>query len=90
MRQDEPSLLDGADLPVLRLGGLDQGSAAELLRRQEAPGAEPLSRELADRLHRETGGNPLALLELGRERERLAELPPGAPLAAVRASPACT
>ncbi len=83
VRQDEPSLLDGADLPVLRLGGLDQGSAAELLRRQEAPGAEPLSRELADRLHRETGGNPLALLELGRERERLAELPPGAPLAAV-------
>jgi DNA-binding CsgD family transcriptional regulator len=83
VRQDEPSLLDGADLPVLRLGGLDPGSAAELLRRQEAPGAEPLSRELADRLHRETGGNPLALLELGGERERLAELPPGAPLAAV-------
>ena len=83
VRQDEPSLLDGADLPVLRLGGLDLGSAAELLRRQDAPGAEPLSRELADRLHRETGGNPLALLELGRERERLAELPPGAPLAAV-------
>ena len=79
LRQGEPSLLDGADLPVLRLLGLDPGSAAELLRRQ---GDEPLSKELADRLHREAGGNPLVLLELGRERERLADLPPGAPLAA--------
>ena len=79
VRQGEPSLLDGADLPVLRLLGLDPGSAAELLRRQ---GDEPLSEELAGRLHREAGGNPLALLELGRDRERLADLPPGAPLAA--------
>ncbi|HMD92757.1 MAG TPA: AAA family ATPase [Trebonia sp.] len=79
-RQGEPSLLDGADLPVLRLLGLDPGSAAELLRRQ---GDAPLSEELAGRLHRETGGNPLALLELGQDRERLAGLPPGAPLAAV-------
>jgi tetratricopeptide (TPR) repeat protein len=80
VRQDEPSLLDGADLPVLRLLGLDSGAAAELLRQQ---GDAPLNEELAGRLHRETGGNPLALLELGRERERLAGLPPGAPLAAV-------
>ena len=79
-RQGVPSLLDGADLPVLRLLGLDSGAAAELLRQQ---GDAPLSEELAGRLHRETGGNPLALLELGRERERLAGLPPGAPLAAV-------
>lgn len=79
VRQGEPSLLDGADLPVLRLLGLDPGAATELLRRQ---GDAPLSEELAGRLHRETGGNPLALLELGRDRERLAALPPGAPLAA--------
>jgi DNA-binding CsgD family transcriptional regulator len=78
VRQGEPSLLDGADLPALRLEGLDRTSAAELLERQ---GDEPLSPELADRLHRETGGNPLALLELGAERRRLAGLPPGAPLA---------
>ena len=78
VRQGEPSLLDGADLPVLRLLGLDRASAAELLRRQERAAEQ----ELAGRLHRETGGNPLALLELGRERERLADLPPGAPLAA--------
>jgi DNA-binding CsgD family transcriptional regulator len=78
VRQDEPSLLDGADLPILRVAGLDRASAAALLRRQ---GDEPLSQDLADRLYRETGGNPLALLELGAERQRLADLPPGAPLA---------
>jgi DNA-binding CsgD family transcriptional regulator len=78
VRQGEPSLLDGADLPILRLAGLDRASAAELLRHQ---GKEPLSQDLADRLHRDTGGNPLALLELGGERERLAGLPPDAPLA---------
>jgi DNA-binding CsgD family transcriptional regulator len=79
VRQGETSLIDGADLPVLWLPGLDPSAAAELLRRQ---GDAPLSEDLAGRLHRETGGNPLALLELGRERERLAALPPGAPLAA--------
>ena len=70
VREGEPSLLDGADLPAVRLQGLDRAAAAELLRHQAD---EPLSQELADRLHRETGGNPLALLELGAERERLAE-----------------
>jgi DNA-binding CsgD family transcriptional regulator len=78
VREGEPSLLDGADLPALRLQGLDRVPAAELLRRQSN---EPLSQELADRLHRETGGNPLALVELGRDRQRLADLPPDAPLA---------
>jgi DNA-binding CsgD family transcriptional regulator len=78
VRQGEPSLLDGADLPALLLPGLDRASAAELLERQWD---ERLSPVLADRLHRETGGNPLALLELGAERQRLAELPPDAPLA---------
>jgi DNA-binding CsgD family transcriptional regulator len=79
VREGAPSLLDGADLATLRLQGLDRASAAELLRRQRD---EPLSQNLADRLHRETGGNPLALLELGGERERLADLPPDTPLAA--------
>ena len=79
IRQGEPSMLDGADLPTMRLQGLDRGSAAELLRHQ---GDTPLGKELADRLHRETGGNPLALLELGAERQGLADLPPDAPLAA--------
>jgi hypothetical protein len=48
-------------LPVLRLGGLDGGAARRLL--VERAG-EALPGEVSDRLVRETGGNPLALLEL--------------------------
>src|SRR5450755_84192 len=79
VREGESSLLDGADLATMRLAGLDRASAIELLRDQRD---EPLGQDLADRLHQETGGNPLALLELGEERKRLTDLPPGAPLAA--------
>jgi DNA-binding CsgD family transcriptional regulator len=79
VRQGEPSLLDGADLATMQLPGLDRVSAAELLRHQ---GEEPLGQDLMDRLHRETGGNPLALLELSQERQRLAGQPPDAPFAA--------
>ena len=79
VRQGEPSLLDGADLPSLPLQGLSQEAAAKLL---SDHADEPVSPELAGRLHRETGGNPLALLELSRDRPRLAGLPPDAPLAA--------
>src|SRR4051812_48650015 len=56
VREGEPSLLDGADLPELRLAGLTGSEAAELL--HGVPAA------LAARLHRATAGNPLALLEL--------------------------
>ena len=48
-REDEPSLLDGADLPRLRLVGLDRDAAAELV------GSMPA--EVADRLYRATAGN---------------------------------
>ncbi len=79
VRQGEPSLLDGADLATIRLRGLNLAAAAELLRRQEG---EPLTEDVVDRLHRETGGNPLALLELGADRARLASVAPETPLAA--------
>jgi DNA-binding CsgD family transcriptional regulator len=59
VREGEPSLLDGADLPVLRLAGLDPGTAAQLL-----PGSDPAT---VQRLHQATGGNPLALLELAAD-----------------------
>jgi DNA-binding CsgD family transcriptional regulator len=55
-RDNEPSFLDGADLPTLQLAGLDPRAAAELIG-DDADAA---------RLHRETGGNPLALLELAQ------------------------
>jgi len=78
-REGESSLLDGADLPMLRLSGLDQAAASELLRQRLA---QSVSAELADRLHRETGGNPLALVELAGQRRVLDDLAAGAPLLA--------
>ncbi len=78
VREGESSLLDGADLTTLQLRGLDQAATADLLSQQEDG---PLRPDLAERLHRETGGNPLALLELGAERRRMSNLPPEAPLA---------
>jgi len=59
-RDGPASALDGAGLPQLRLGGLDDKAAAELLDRTTA--------DLAPRLRRRVlqiaAGNPLALLEL--------------------------
>ncbi len=68
VRDDEPSFVDGADLPTLRLAGLDLNAAAALV-----------GGSAAARLHRPTGGNPLALLELAPEASRLAEIPLDAP-----------
>jgi DNA-binding CsgD family transcriptional regulator len=72
VREGEPSLLDGADLPVVRLGGLGAEDAARLV-----PGLSPA---LAQRLHGATAGNPLALLELGSDPDDLALAPEGAPV----------
>ncbi len=72
VREGEPSLLDGADLPTMRIGGLSREQAMSLL--------DGLAPELAARLHDATAGNPLGLLELGRDAEELALAPDGAPL----------
>ena len=72
VREGEPSLLDGADLPTLRIGGLTSSEAVTLL-----GGLAPAT---AARLHRATAGNPLALLELASEADELALAPEGAPL----------
>ncbi len=72
VREGEPSLLDGADLPVRRLSGLT-GSQAEML-------LEGLTPAAAARLHGATAGNPLALLELAPHVHELAIAPEGAPL----------
>ena len=77
VREGEPSLLDGAGLETLRLTGLDLAAAAELLRQA----GEPVSDELASRLQSETAGNPLALLELARDRSWLDSVSLDAPLA---------
>lgn len=62
-REGEPSLLDGADIPLLQVEGLEPEPSVELLRR-ELPG---IGAETLARLLRESGGNPLALLELARD-----------------------
>lgn len=73
-RAGEASSFEGAGLPLLRVSGLDAG-AAELLLRQSAPG---MPAAVAARLYRETGGNPLALIELAEEP--LPDLAPDTPL----------
>jgi DNA-binding CsgD family transcriptional regulator len=77
VRDGERSLVDGTDLPLLRIGGLEEGAATLLLRRR----TPDLDARTAARLHRETGGNPLALVELGSEP--LLALVPEAPVAVV-------
>ncbi len=72
VREGEPSLLDGADLPVLRIGGLTSDEAALLV--------QGLAPEAALRLHGATAGNPLALLELAADAQDLAFAPEGAPV----------
>ncbi len=72
VREGESSLLDGADLPTLRIGGLSSDDAATLL-----PGLAPAA---ALRLHGATAGNPLALLELESDAHDLAFAPEGAPV----------
>jgi DNA-binding CsgD family transcriptional regulator len=74
VREGQASLLDGADLRMLRIAGLDRSDAAELLSRAEVPDGA------IERLYRATAGNPLALLELAPEATRLFTLPSDAPL----------
>jgi DNA-binding CsgD family transcriptional regulator len=72
LREDEPSLFDGSDLPRLRLAGLSEDDARALL--------GELGPEVAVRLHGATAGNPLGLLELATEATELALAPEGAPM----------
>jgi hypothetical protein len=84
VREGEPSLLDGADLPRLRLHGLDLQGARELLRRRaKNRGEDEVTDGAAGRLHQETGGNPLALLELGEQRSWREDAPLPHPLPVV-------
>ena len=72
VRDDEQSVLDDADLPTLRIGGLSNDEAAALL--------GGLAPALTGRLHVATAGNPLALLELADDAGELAFAPHGAPV----------
>ena len=52
---------DSGELPELVVGGLDAAAATELLTEL---GGVPILEDVRDRLMRQTGGNPLALVEL--------------------------
>ncbi len=62
-REGDLRRFDSGELPDLLLGGLDVASATRLLAEQTG---EPVSADVLDRLMAQTGGNPLALVELPR------------------------
>jgi class 3 adenylate cyclase len=72
VREGEDSPLLAAGLPELVLSGLDEESAAQLL---ENSGTGHVTAETTQRLVAATGGNPLALLELGPEAQRAPSTP---------------
>ncbi|HET8970378.1 MAG TPA: AAA family ATPase, partial [Candidatus Nanopelagicales bacterium] len=76
-RAGETTLFAEAQLPTLTVGGLDVRSAGELLSTGEPV---PVGSELANRLHRATGGNPLALLELAGRLASLERSSPEVPV----------
>jgi DNA-binding CsgD family transcriptional regulator len=72
---------DFTDLPELTVKGLPPEAARQLLR---SVIREPLDERVRERIITESGGNPLALLELPRDQARTElgvgfELPPGSP-----------
>ncbi|MDX6539984.1 MAG: hypothetical protein QOI71_1594, partial [Gaiellales bacterium] len=69
VRSTESSPFADAGLPMLAVGGLALGASQELLTRVHAGGVPEAG---AVRLHRATGGNPLALIELADEAESVA------------------
>src|SRR5688572_17423802 len=76
VREGLPSPMTEAALPILHIGGLSPAAAAELI---TSTGRRPDGR-LAAQLYEATGGNPLALLELGDDIATMETLPPGAPV----------
>lgn len=76
-RSGEPCAFLEANLPSMTIGALDQRSAVELISGRVA---QPVTGAVLDRLYSATGGNPLALLALSVDIERIGRLPPGAPV----------
>ncbi len=75
-RLGEPGALLEAGLPTRTLAGLDLAGTGQLTRER---GADVPATSLAQ-VHRATGGNPLAVIALVAEPERLREVTPGVPV----------
>lgn len=82
VRAGLPTPLRTAGLPELELRGLDATAAQRLLAERTG---QRVTVARAEQLVRATGGNPLALLELGEHPDGLASLGPADPIA-VRAA----
>lgn len=72
VREGEESPFLAAGMPELRLSGLDQASATAIL---ERVAASHVSADVARWMLDATGGNPLALLELGHEAPHMSASP---------------
>jgi DNA-binding CsgD family transcriptional regulator len=77
VRSPEPDALTGAGLPRLVVAGLDRTASGELVAAQSRG---PVATDAVDQLHRATAGNPLALLELADDIDRLVRQPDLAPV----------
>ena len=77
MRPEPDALLYNSGLATLDLTGLDRDAAGALL--ATAPSGSP-GAEMTTRLHQVTAGNPLALIELAREADRLGHAVPELPM----------
>ncbi len=75
LRSEEESPL--LDLPVLRLDGLGVEDTRALV---TARGDEPWGEVQLQRYHEATGGNPLAIIEMASDAQRLTSAPSGSPL----------
>ncbi|MDQ3628641.1 MAG: LuxR C-terminal-related transcriptional regulator [Actinomycetota bacterium] len=76
-RPEPGTLLVEAGLPQLQLQGLELAMAEELMAVHARAVVTP---DVVARLHRATGGNPLAMVELAGDIERLERLSPQVPL----------
>jgi DNA-binding CsgD family transcriptional regulator len=77
VRAGEPGAAVWASLPTLEVSGLDVEAARELV----TSASGPVRRTQLLRLHRATGGNPLAMLELGDRLDRIEAVPAESPVA---------
>ncbi len=77
LRPEPDAMASYSGLPTMDLAGLDLASAATLLA-ETANG--PTTSEVTARLHDATDGNPLALVELACDADRIDQLSPEVPL----------
>jgi DNA-binding CsgD family transcriptional regulator len=77
VRDGEPTVVDQSDIDTVVVSGLDRDAAGSLVAKHASIAVPD---RLVERLHRQTGGNPLALLELSANIEQLLDEPIDVPM----------